>query len=627
MKIKLFFTFSFFTLLQQVHGQDVKVLELDFLQKNFVCSTLIDSCYCNGKEITKDVRDTKCSYSSDFKKHLDDLKEGDFYKIKITNINTFRYNISVTGRDTILERKIEDFPSFSGFSLDNIQGLLSNIPGLDVINSIDTPGELTTDTTLKKVIILPKNLPTPHSGSINPEIIRDTIEKVNVFLLDINKTLKDWTDLVDNFVYTDKALSFDIDQFYNKKPNMAELEEKVKKRQKEYEEFQKKYKLIINRVNVLKDQNEKLLEAFKKTLADIAKLKPEEYTKQLAAKIVKKRIDFERDTRLEYLNGSMNMIKGMIDKLGVYVEEQYAGLYFETNCVIALNCEEAKNKIIDDRNAIIQKIESTSTEYKKWRQDYVREMKKFMDKKVLEGNTELTNADAKIIETYDAISKSLDEASKAVGPKEVGKMLKALSEVVNHSSFTYTSLPMQVKGDQAIIKIAIVPRDSGSTLQAYHAEYAFPRYKKYFIGTGASFYLSWLHDDAYSVTDTNTIVGADPDHILVKENDKGNFETGSLLTFNLGFGLDERKLHSLGLFVGPGISFTKTIKPRLALGANYAFGKRNKFTFGIGGIIGYSERLSKAFDDNEVYKTKPTDYMVSKFSGNFVMQVGYIHNF
>jgi hypothetical protein len=612
MKNPLLFCFVFTSFSTILFAQP-KLLEINFLNKSFNCSS-----------------------GNDFNKEFDDLKEGDFYQIKICNINTYLYDISIESSDTMLESSL-DFPSFTGFAVDNVTNLLSKIGNLGVSNSVALNPALP-DTVFKNLGKIPSTV--PFDGEINEDHIKRAIKFEQDTLKTLYGEIKTWNDLVDNFIYVDAAsLNFDIEKFTKSKPDFAYIEKRIQARFTKYKAFQddKEVKAVLAKSQSLSAANEELLNRFQEFLKSIAEMKTDDYLKKQLAKVVKKRIDFEKTNRLTKLESQLLELKIKIDEWGLYVEQATWGLRLETNtCMVKdLNCNTVETKVFEDRKKIVELILSINKNVKQWKQEYLDEIQKFKDRKVLEGNVELTNADAKVIEAYDAFVKSLDEAVKATSPAEVAKMTKALSEVLNHAKFEYLSLPLQLAGDQTKITITIQPHDSASTLKTYKVPYIFPRYKKYFIGTGSSFYFAGLYDESYSTLATITtdpVSNQKDTTFTIIGEDTIKFETGAMLTFNLGIGLGKHKISSLGLFIGPALSFSKNVRPRLALGINYAYGKRNKFSFGFGMIAGYSDRKSNATPLKDstgldyVYSAKP-DVTISRLKASWMAHIGYIYRF
>jgi hypothetical protein len=183
----------------------------------------------------------------------------------------------------------------------------------------------------------------------------------------------------------------------------------------------------------------------------------------------------------------------------------------------------------------------------------------------------------------------------------------------------YVSLPFQLMGDQTKMHITIEPREKTSSLQAYSTDFVFPQEKNWFMGVGSSFYVSFLHDDAYS---TVTIL-TDTSYRVIKEN-PGSLEIGMQAMMMIGF-CSSNWGYWYASF-GPGISISNKVKPRLLAGGGYAFGKRNLFTVGVNFIVGAVDRKSEVIQLDTRYAQKPDQITVSRIEYGLCLTVGYVFN-
>ena len=92
---------------------------------------------------------TPASISLDFKtkeitdlSNLNKLEEGKTYQLVITNINLNLYKVSIVGKDSVLDHKLE-FPGFGSFSLDPITKLVGNLTSLTTY-SVPVSGKIRT---------------------------------------------------------------------------------------------------------------------------------------------------------------------------------------------------------------------------------------------------------------------------------------------------------------------------------------------------------------------------------------------------------------------------------------------------------------------------------------------------
>jgi hypothetical protein len=232
---------------------------------------------------------------------------------------------------------------------------------------------------------------------------------------------------------------------------------------------------------------------------------------------------------------------------------------------------------------------------------------------------EIKKGDAEIKTAYEELIKTIGVALASVDADKCMDNLTKIIDAENNRKYEYVSLPFQLKGDQIKMHITIAPREKTSSLQAYSTDFVFPREKNWFIGVGSSFYISSLHDDAYSTVTIST----DTSYKVIKEN-PGSLEIGMQAMMMIGFCPSDWG-YAYASF-GPGISISNKVKPRLLLGAGYAFGKRNLITVGANLIVGAVDRKSEAIQLDTRYDQKPDQITVSRIEYGVSITVGYVFN-
>lgn len=206
---------------------------------------------------------------------------------------------------------------------------------------------------------------------------------------------------------------------------------------------------------------------------------------------------------------------------------------------------------------------------------------------------------------------------------KIGKWLQSMAMLQNNAVTKYTTLPILIKGDFARVKIAIKPLSKEFTLPDYKTELIFPGPPPRYIGTGMSFYYSGLYDEAYSV---KAFAGKDSTvYSLVDENAMhGEIGIATLLHFGRKFKGDCVGYH---LAIGPAISFSKPVKPRLMLGLGFSAGRKQLITADILFAGGYCERKSNAFELGKEYSAEPAQVTVSKLKISYAIALGYTYKF
>ena len=345
--------------------------------------------------------------------------------------------------------------------------------------------------------------------------------------------------------------------------------------------------------------------------------------------IASKRINDEK-VELIKLNKKLEGIADLIDDWVIYAERLSALMLLDNSaCIDTPNCKIAiEIEVFEKRDTINKKIAKLKGKVAAALKNYTDEVKKFKDIKVFETDTKLPEADKKINEAHGLLKTKLEEARTKTNAENTKKILVTLSNVINNRQFKYTSLPMQLNGDQTTLKIKIEPRSDTYALNSYQTEIVFPQRRKSFIAAGSTFYLAWLEDEVYSAQKVidGTVSPIDTSYTLVSENQAG-FETGTSININFGWSLDDKSDWYLGIALGPGLSFTKTVRPRLLIGPSLYYGKRGKLVLGGGWILGYVDRLSNAVPSLNGLPEVPSTVVVSNFDVEGFVQLGYVYSF
>ncbi len=233
-------------------------------------------------------------------------------------------------------------------------------------------------------------------------------------------------------------------------------------------------------------------------------------------------------------------------------------------------------------------------------------------------NKGLKERDSLLRVSYWEFLKVIDSASSKMDSKFSTDIMKTIISLDNNASETFVSLPLQFTGDKTDLTITISPKDATSNLPEFSTRYIFPIKKSTFYGVSSSFFMTNMHDSAYSV---QTKIGIDTTYSLIPET-PGRFQFGFSAMFKFGMRVNSNNFFQLG--IGPGITITDKIKPRLLAGLGYAYGDKHKLIIDIGANIGYVDRLSKVYSTDVSYKIQPSDYMVSSIRMNLYFSLGYI---
>ena len=239
---------------------------------------------------------------------------------------------------------------------------------------------------------------------------------------------------------------------------------------------------------------------------------------------------------------------------------------------------------------------------------------------VISKDKQLNANDKLISDTYKQFLENLSKAQEAVSADSINNLLLSTAALQNNKTSIYTSIPQQFSGEQSKIQLFIVQRDEKTNLQDYSTQIIFPIKFRHYVTIGISLYCSSLKGDAYSLQNTS------PDYKLVKEN-INEAEIGFTTLMRFGTKFWKGDFVGAHFSIGPGVSLTDKIRPRLLFGGGFSFGNTHMLALDFGGIAGYINRLSKAYDISKTYKDKPENVTVSYMKVGGFVSLGYIYQF
>ena len=216
----------------------------------------------------------------------------------------------------------------------------------------------------------------------------------------------------------------------------------------------------------------------------------------------------------------------------------------------------------------------------------------------------LTAKDKLISDIYKKFFDDLSKAQETVSADSVNNLLSSTAAIQNNRANTYLSLPQQFFGEQSKVELSIVQRDEKTNLQNYSTQIMFPIKFRHYVTIGLSLYCSSLKGDAYSLQNTS------PNYKLVEEN-VNEAEIGFTTLMRFGTKFWKGDFVGAHFSIGPGVSLTDKVRPRLLFGGGLSFGNMHMFALDFGGIAGYINRLSRAYDISSTYKDKPENVTVS----------------
>lgn len=280
--------------------------------------------------------------------------------------------------------------------------------------------------------------------------------------------------------------------------------------------------------------------------------------------------------------------------------------------------EKYRNKVY----ALLTKLKKKRTDYLAYYDD---------NKEIISKNSELRKTDENIKEAFTAAINHLDKTFQTINADKVSEWLTTIIHLDNNKTQSYTSLPIQLKGDFTDLSIDIKPKDEKFGLPSYHTNLRFPDAPEWRIGVSSGFYWSYsLSDDAYSVNASVSSMDTTKADITIVDEELANWETGITTMFHYRIGKKDAK-SQFNFSIGPAVSLTKLVRPRLVVGFGTAFGRKHKITLNAIGIAGQVDRLSNNYSLSET-KQVPVDQIpetvtVSKIKTGFGLSLGYLYNF
>ena len=507
------------------------------------------------------------NFTSDFMSDLKKLQRGQFYQLKIENINLNLYDVNVVHKDSTIASNVS-IPTLGSLGMGDIVGLISSIIDFTSVSLSGQSKEIIDEkealSNLEKDV---KDIESKLSGA-SKSFIDGTGSPLseNMKNLDKVKNKKDRDQLVKYF-----ALLKEI----------CDLKEKIKK----MEAMTNLKENIIAQINA---SGIKLKESLGKTQDSV--IQP-----------------------VDSLILQMNMLRLKYYSLD---GEALKCLKIESDLCVYLEKILIYRSKLNDKKPELQKIKSLLDKYISGQPDGPNLMKKDSTLKAayasFEGN--LTKAIG-----------ILDKAMEQINAEKITAFMNAVIHLENNKSRIWTSMPIQFMGDMGSFKLSFTPKSAEYGLSSFSQEYVF-KISKAYKGVSAGFYYApKAVNERYSIKDTldtnnNTVFG------LVKEDDSG--EIGFTTLFHYGRKLDKSEKIGVHVSVGPAVSLSSVIRPRLNIGGGLSFGNYNgMFTIDALLMTGFYDKLSNAFSIDGQYSTKPEQVTVSKLKAHVAVSVGYIYKF
>jgi hypothetical protein len=310
-----------------------------------------------------------------------------------------------------------------------------------------------------------------------------------------------------------------------------------------------------------------------------------------------------------------NSFARRIDDLKFNVaKKQLAAIDNSNQLDIEFNVENAIEEIEDLR----QKLGELQETLGKNEKEYLIFFEK--KKKEIESNENFKKADKALKERFSSLKGNISKMQEALKSENSIALLKSIIFLKDKDD-EYISLPIQFKSELAEVRLQFLPKDSLLGESPRTIDFIFPTQKKSYWSVDASFYASSLYDESFSSI-TEVISENEKDVSFVEEDvTKAEIGVATLIRRGLNSVDPEKGIHCV---FGPGISISDKIRPRLLIGGGYSIGKKHGFSIDFGGIAGYVERKSNAFNINDTLSEVPNSLTVSKLKVGVFIAFGYI---
>lgn len=278
-----------------------------------------------------------------------------------------------------------------------------------------------------------------------------------------------------------------------------------------------------------------------------------------------------------------------------------------------------------------RELSNLSTKLKEQQDEYIQYTSPDKVKKIIndKNNTDLKDADKTLQEAYIKAISMAEKLYESINAEKVSSWIRELIYKDNNSSFSYKTLPQQLNGNQTKLNIQFIPAKEEYGLPSYQTEIHFPHRNPFYVGVGMSFYYAKFKNEVYSskgivVNDSTTNY-----QIVDEKNNKEEYGLTTLIHFGYRPFCFNKKADwfAVNLVMGPALSLTNTVKPRIAMGGGFAFGRMSMLTINGLYMAGYVDTKSEAFNTEKTYSSKPDNVTVSKIQNSFGISLGYIYKF
>lgn len=289
-----------------------------------------------------------------------------------------------------------------------------------------------------------------------------------------------------------------------------------------------------------------------------------------------------------------------------------------------IDYEQTLASILDLRKGLLE-LQKKATQVQKHHADYVAQADV---KKVIDADKEMKALNEKVSDGLAKLSTGATEALSSVDATNSAKLLESLQTLEANESHTYCSAPILYTGGKATLSLAIEPLKPEYNLQTYKTTYTFPLKNRTYVGVSAGFYGAGLYNDAFSTRSETKITATDTSTVynLVDEHSVRN-EIGGTALFTYGTKFQDDGCLGVQFVLGPGISITDKVRPRLLVGGGISLGREHMVLVNGGLVAGYVDRKTAALAEDGPYGGEPGSTTVARLEGSWFVSLGYLFKF
>jgi hypothetical protein len=207
------------------------------------------------------------------------------------------------------------------------------------------------------------------------------------------------------------------------------------------------------------------------------------------------------------------------------------------------------------------------------------------------------------------------------------KILTVVEETIDRMKDVqpcYTSTPIILQGDSKLVTLTFSPWSDSLKLPVYPAtSFELPWAQQIIWGVSGGIYGASLSGTNYAVQPNYS--STDTTYTILKDKGgSGEFGIDALAYVAWHLHPDQFEYYNyLGVAFGAALSIEASPKPRVLLGVSFETGRTNRLLLTMGGLAGYTQTISSAYQPGTVYSFQPAGYTTNTIKEGFFLSVNY----